>query len=62
MEMAAHEETERRTLEGELRELEGAWREAEAIAAIADALLVPCGVEEALHRMRRVAGMLPPTP
>jgi hypothetical protein len=39
LEMAAHEETERRALEGELEELEAAWREADEIATIADALL-----------------------
>ncbi|HET9425576.1 MAG TPA: hypothetical protein VFO55_09405 [Gemmatimonadaceae bacterium] len=41
LEMAAHEETERRALEGELAELADAWREAAEIAAIADALLNP---------------------
>ncbi len=46
LEMAAHEETERRAFEGELRELEEAWREAEQIAAIADRLLVPEEIEE----------------
>ena len=39
LEIAAHEETERRALEGELSELEAAWREADEIATIADALL-----------------------
>jgi hypothetical protein len=39
LEMAAHEETERRALEGELAELAAAWREADEIASIADALL-----------------------
>jgi hypothetical protein len=39
LEMAAHEETERRALEGELEDLEAAWREADEIASIADALL-----------------------
>jgi hypothetical protein len=39
LEMAAHEETERRALEGELAELAAAWREADEIATIADALL-----------------------
>ena len=39
LEMAAHEESERRALEGELLELEEAWREADEIASIADALL-----------------------
>lgn len=38
LEMALHEATERRALEGELAVLEAAWREAEEIAAIADAL------------------------
>jgi hypothetical protein len=37
-EMALHEESERRAMEGELAELEDAWREAEEIARIADAL------------------------
>lgn len=36
LEMAAHEESERRAFEGELAELEAAWRDAEEIAAIAD--------------------------
>jgi hypothetical protein len=38
LEMALHEEAERRALEGELAALEAAWREAEEIAQIADAL------------------------
>jgi hypothetical protein len=38
LEMALHEESERRALEGELTLLESAWREAEEIAAIADRL------------------------
>ena len=38
LEMAAHEDAERRALDGELAELEAAWRDAEEIAAIADAL------------------------
>jgi hypothetical protein len=41
LEMAAHEDSERRALEGELHVLEEAWREAEEIAGIADDLLVP---------------------
>ncbi|CAN5221586.1 hypothetical protein BH20GEM2_BH20GEM2_10660 [soil metagenome] len=51
LEMAAHEEQERRALEGELAMLEAAWREAEEIAAISDDLLVPAGVRSALERM-----------
>jgi hypothetical protein len=38
LEMAVHEETERRALEGELATLAEEWREAEEIAAIADTL------------------------
>ena len=52
LEMAAHEEAERRALEGELAALERAWRDAEEVAAIADDLLVPAGVRGALARLR----------
>jgi hypothetical protein len=45
LEMATHEENERRAMEGELAELEAAWRDAEEIAAIADSLLLPARVE-----------------
>jgi hypothetical protein len=38
LEMALHEETERRAMEGELAMLETMWREAEEIAGIADRL------------------------
>lgn len=38
LEMALHEDLERRALEGELEDLEARWREAEAIAQIADSL------------------------
>ncbi len=38
IEMALHEETERRALEGDLAMLEAMWRDAEEIAAIADRL------------------------
>lgn len=38
LEMALHESTEQRAMEGELAVLEAAWREAEEIAAIADTL------------------------
>ncbi|MCC6318040.1 MAG: hypothetical protein IT361_10150 [Gemmatimonadaceae bacterium] len=39
LEIAAHEESERRAMEGELADLAQAWREADEIATIADALL-----------------------
>ena len=50
LEMAAHEETERRAMQGELALLEAAWRQAEEIAKIADNLLVPPSVDEFLER------------
>jgi hypothetical protein len=52
LEMAAHEETETRALEGELAQLEAAWREAEEIAAIADSLLIPRSVTDRIIRWR----------
>ena len=51
LEMAAHEETERRALEGELAALEAQWKEAEEIAAIADDLTLPVRVSERLERL-----------
>ncbi len=53
LEMAAHEESERRAMEGELRELEAAWREAEEVAAIADRLLIPESIEAWIRRNKR---------
>ena len=57
IEMALHEEAERRALEGELGELERMWREAEELAAIADNLFLPAGVTEWIkrHQSRREA-------
>jgi hypothetical protein len=52
LEMALHEDDERRALEGELAELEDRWREAEEIGAIADDLLVPAPVSDALSKLR----------
>ena len=46
MEMAAHEDVERRALAGELAELREAWREAEEIAQIADDMFVGDALEE----------------
>ena len=50
LEMALHEERERRALEGELWVLEQAWKEAEEIAAISDSLLLPAGTDEFFKR------------
>ena len=53
LEMASHEESERRAMEGELALLETAWQQAEEIAKIADNLLVPPSVDDFLERNRR---------
>ena len=50
LEMALHEEQERRALEGELWLLEQAWKEAEEIAAISDDLLLPARTEAFFER------------
>jgi hypothetical protein len=51
-EMALHEESERRALEGELASLEAAWRHADEIAKIADGLLVNPAVERRFEALR----------
>ena len=53
LEMAAHEDSERRALEGELHILEAAWREAEEIAGIADDMFLPASIDEDLARLKR---------
>jgi hypothetical protein len=52
VEMALHEEQERRALEGELEILEAAWQQAEEIAGISDDLLLPEGVEDFLAKVK----------
>lgn len=56
LEMALHEETERRALEGELWRLERAWEEAEEIAAISDDLLLPTGTGDFIEAHRVASG------
>jgi hypothetical protein len=53
LEMSAHEDAERRALEGELAMLEAAWKEADEIAGISDNLLIPAEVEGWLARLKR---------
>jgi hypothetical protein len=53
LEMALHEEQERRALDGELKALEERWRAAEEIAAIADSLTLPDSVEEQFKNLKR---------
>lgn len=52
LEMALHEEQERRALHGELKALEAAWKQAEEIAGISDDLLLPEGAEDFLEEHR----------
>jgi hypothetical protein len=52
LEMATHEESERRALEGELYLLEEAWKQAEEVAAIADDMFLPASVDTELARLR----------
>jgi hypothetical protein len=59
LEMAAHEESERRALEGELAVLEEAWRQADEIAAIADDMFLPASIDEDLARLKD-ARLAPP--
>jgi hypothetical protein len=56
LEMALHEESERRAMEGELAALEARWKEAEEVAAIADDLFLPGPVGEALAGLKRRLG------
>ena len=53
LEMAAHEEQERRALEGELAILEAAWREAEEVAKIADDMFTPRETDAQLEKLRK---------
>ncbi len=52
LEMALHEEVERRALQGELAELEMAWKNAEEIAGISDSLLIPPTVDEQYEKLK----------
>ena len=56
LEMALHEEQERRALEGELAILEEAWRQAEEIASIADNLLTSDHTREFLEEQKSESG------
>jgi hypothetical protein len=53
IEMATHEEAERRALEGELKALEIAWKEAEEVADISDSLLLPSSVLETFQKLKQ---------
>jgi hypothetical protein len=55
LEMALHEEGERRAMDGELAVLEAQWREAEEIAKIADDMFVLPSVDAQMDLLRRRA-------
>ena len=52
LEMALHEESERRAMDGELAALELAWAEAEQIAKIADDMFLPASINDRLDKLR----------
>ena len=52
LEMALHEESERRAMNGELEALERAWREAETIAKISDDMFLPASMDADLARLK----------
>jgi hypothetical protein len=53
LEMASHEDAERRALEGELTVLEAAWQEAEEIAGIADRLFLSDETRQRLSSLKK---------
>ena len=53
LEMAAHEDIERRAMEGELSLLEQSWRDAEEIAAISDSMFLPEDVEKKFESIKK---------
>lgn len=55
MEMALHEEQERRAMTGELKELEIVWREAEKIAHISDTMFDTPQLESEIERLKAEA-------
>ena len=58
LEMALHEESERRAMDGELAALETAWREAEEIANIADNMFVLPSVDAKLEEHEAAVWLL----
>jgi hypothetical protein len=56
LEMALHEEAERRAIEGELTQLLAAWEDAERIAKISDDLLMPPEVDRRLAELKERRG------
>ena len=53
LEMASHEESERRALEGELALLEEAWQQAEEIASISDDMFVSDETKQRLAQLKQ---------
>jgi len=53
LEMAAHEDTERQALAGELKLLERQWKQADELARIADSLALPVNAGEQVEKLRQ---------
>jgi hypothetical protein len=53
MEMASHEEQERRAMEGELALLQAAWKDAEEVAQIADDMFLPESTSVRLEELKQ---------
>jgi hypothetical protein len=53
LEMASHEEQERRAMEGELALLEAAWKDAEEVAKIADDMFLPDSATARLEELKQ---------
>jgi hypothetical protein len=60
--MALHEAQERAWLETELSVLAERWKQAEEIAAIADGMTLPSGVEPEFERLRTRGGGVESSP
>ena len=56
LEMAVHDDSERRAMEGELAHLKAEWEIAEEIAGIADDMFLPAAVTERLRSLRTRLG------
>lgn len=53
LEMALHEDDERRAMAGELHDLERRWRDADVIAKIADQLILPPEIDVQLNELKQ---------
>nr|MDQ2668176.1 hypothetical protein [Gemmatimonadota bacterium] len=57
LEMALHDDSERRAMDGALAELAAEWEIAEEIASIADDMFLPASITERLRTLRGSNGV-----